>query len=96
MSWYSLAPHPKHPVSLSVTLLGVTLTCATVWTTLWQQSGGTSLPFYSWETRELHPSPCTWCCRRPRRFSCSSRIRGDPHLGVAQAGGAEALGVLPP
>lgn len=38
-SWYSLTA-PKHPVSLSVTLLGVTLTCATVWTTLWQQDGG--------------------------------------------------------
>lgn len=38
-SWYSLTA-PKHPVSLSVTLLEVTLTCATVWTTLWQQDGG--------------------------------------------------------
>lgn len=29
-----LSDPPEHPVSLSVTLLGMTLTCVTVWTTL--------------------------------------------------------------
>lgn len=70
--------------------------CATVQTTLQQQDGGSSLPSHSWGTRELHPSPCTWCCRGCRRFSCSSRIRGDHYPSVAQAGEAAALGVLPP
>lgn len=35
-----LSDPPEHPVSLRVTLLGVTLTCTTVWTTFQHQDGG--------------------------------------------------------
>lgn len=35
-----LSDRPQAPCQPQCHLLGVTLTCATVWTTLWQQDGG--------------------------------------------------------
>lgn len=86
---------PKHPVSLRVTLLGVALTCATVWTTLWQQGGGTSLPSQL-GNQGTASFPLHLVLQRPQEVQPLQQVRGDPHPGVAQAGGGAALCVLPP